>query len=130
VHHGLKISKAIGSELFVAHIDVDILNQEGGNIATSRKDLQEEYNQEKQKIKAELDRLIASEQDSSNPVIVKDTIVSNKLYADVIRLVKDNDIDLLIMMAHPEGHIEIALFDQDNAKIIRDLPCSIFLVKE
>jgi len=115
VHHGLKISKAIGSDMFLAHIDIDILNQE---------DL------EKQKIKAQLNKLIASEQDPDNPVIVKETIVSGKLHAEVIRLVNENNIDLLIMMAHPEGHIEIALFDHDNAKIIRDLPCSIFLVKE
>lgn len=130
VHYGLKMSKAIGSELIVAHIDIDILNHGGGDIAASQKDLQEEYNQEKQKIKAELGKLITSEQDSNNPVTVKEIVVNGTLHADVIRLVNDNNIDLLIMMAHPEGHIESALFDHDNAKIIRDLPCSIFLVKE
>ena len=130
VHYGLKMSKAIASDLFLTHIDVNILNLTGGNIAASQKGLQEEYDQEKQKIKAELDALVASEQDSANPVTVIETVVSGPLYSNVIKLVKDNDIDLLIMMAHPEGHIESALFDHDNEKIIRNLPCSIFLVKE
>ncbi len=130
VHYGLEMSKMIGAELYVAHIFTDIFNMEGGNIVASQSELREEYNQMQSQAKAELDSLIASEQTDGNPVNVREIIANGPAYAEVVKIVKNDDIDLLIMMAHEEGRIESFLFDHDIQKIIRNLPCSVFLVKE
>jgi nucleotide-binding universal stress UspA family protein len=45
-------------------------------------------------------------------------------------MVKKEKIDLLIMTAHEEGHIEHFLFGRDNEELIRKMPCSIMLVKK
>jgi nucleotide-binding universal stress UspA family protein len=36
----------------------------------------------------------------------------------------------LIMLAHEEGRMEHFLFGRSNEELIRQLPCSIFLVKK
>jgi hypothetical protein len=33
------------------------------------------------------------------------------------------------MLAHEEGHLEQILFDRSNDELIRQMPCSILLVK-
>lgn len=130
IHYGFKLSKMIGAELYVTHVFTDIFNLEGGNIVISQDEIREEYKQAKSKTKAELDKLIAAEQDPEKPVEVKEIIANGPAYDEVIDLIKKNRIDLLIMMAHEEGHLESYLFDHDNQRLIRSLPCSIFLVKE
>lgn len=129
IHYGFELSKMIGAELFVAHIFTNIFNMEGGNIVIGQGEIREEYEQEKSQTKAEIDKLIAAEQDSEKPVKVREIIANGPAYAEVIDLVEKDNIDLIIMMAHEEGHLESYLFDHDSQRIIRNMPCSIFLVK-
>ena len=51
-------------------------------------------------------------------------------FDEIIKVVKEENIDLLIMLAHEEGHIEHFLFGRDNEDLIRKMPCSIILVKK
>jgi nucleotide-binding universal stress UspA family protein len=48
----------------------------------------------------------------------------------VLQVVKEKEIDLIIMSAHEEGRLEHFLFRGPNEKIIRSLPCSVVLVKK
>ncbi len=130
VRYGLRLAKTLEAKMFVIYIDDDILNDVGADLAVSEKELMEENRQLQRQIRRELDALIASEQESGTPVKVTEDVVSNRLYDGIMESVKKENIDLLIMMAHPEGKIERTLFDHDNEKIIHELPCSIFLVKE
>ena len=130
VRYGLKLSKTLGAEMFLTYIDDDILNDIGADLAVSKKEAVAENRELQQVIKRELDALIASEQESGTPVKVTENFVNDRLYDGVMEFVKKEKIDLLVMMAHPEGRIERTLFDPDYDKLIHDLPCSIFLVKE
>jgi nucleotide-binding universal stress UspA family protein len=49
---------------------------------------------------------------------------------ELFRAVKEEGIDLLIMLAHEEGHLEHFLFGRSNEEIIRKMPCSVLLVKK
>ena len=51
-------------------------------------------------------------------------------FDEIIKVVKEENIDLLIMLAHEEGHLEHFLFGRDNEDLIRKMPCSIMLVKK
>ncbi len=130
VHYGLRLAKTLGAEMFVAYVDDDILNNLGASLATSKDETREENRQLQQQIKKELEALIASEQESGTAIKVAEDFISDRLYDGVVNFVKKENIDLIIMMAHPEGKIERTIFDHDNEKLVHDLPCSIFLVKE
>ena len=49
---------------------------------------------------------------------------------EIFQVVKDENIDLLILLAHEEGHIEHFLFGRSNDEIIRKMPCSILMIKK
>jgi len=49
---------------------------------------------------------------------------------EIIKMVKEENIDLLIILAHEEGHMEHLLFGRENEDLIRKMPCSIMLVKK
>ena len=45
-------------------------------------------------------------------------------------MVTDENIDLIIMLAHEQGRLEHFLFGRSNEEIIRKMPCSILMVKK
>ncbi|MGD0400257.1 MAG: universal stress protein [Syntrophobacteraceae bacterium] len=49
---------------------------------------------------------------------------------EIIKMVKEENIDLLIILAHEEGHMEHLLFGRENEDLIRKMPSSIMLVKK
>jgi nucleotide-binding universal stress UspA family protein len=49
---------------------------------------------------------------------------------EIMKVVKEEKIDLIIVSSHEEGRIEHALFGGENDAILRKMPCSIMLVKK
>jgi universal stress protein A len=49
---------------------------------------------------------------------------------EIFKTVKTEKIDLIILIAHEEGHLEHFLFGRSNEEIIRKMPCSVLLVKK
>ena len=80
------------------------------------------------KAKKDLDAMIAAEQAKGLPIQV--SIAAGPPQEEILRAVKDNQIDLLIMIAHAEGYLEQVLFDRLNEEIHRKLPCTIMFVKQ
>jgi nucleotide-binding universal stress UspA family protein len=57
--------------------------------------------------------------------------VKDGLPADEIKkVVEEEKIDLIVMLAHEEGRLEHFLFGRTNDAILRQLPASILLVKK
>jgi nucleotide-binding universal stress UspA family protein len=49
---------------------------------------------------------------------------------EVLTAVKEKEIDLVVVLAHEEGHLEHFLFGRSNHELILKMPCSILLVKK
>lgn len=81
-----------------------------------------------QSAKENVDNVIKEEMLLGFPI--KELIVEGDPLAEVVKTVKEENIDLLVMIAHEEGRFEHALFGGENDAIIRKMPCSILLVKE
>lgn len=81
-----------------------------------------------QSAKENVDKVIKEEMQLGFPI--KELIVEGDPLEEVVKAVKEENIDLLVMNAHEEGRIEHALFGGENDAIIRRMPCSILLVKE
>jgi nucleotide-binding universal stress UspA family protein len=47
---------------------------------------------------------------------------------EILKVVKNEKIDLIIMLAHEEGRLEHYLFGRAIEELTRKMPCSIFLV--
>jgi len=130
IHYGFEMAENTGAQLYITHVYSNIFNMEGGNIFNSQDELREEYNLMQREARADLDELIAREEKSASPVKIREIEVEGPVYDEISDLIRKEEIDLLVMPAHPEGHIESYLFDHDNQRLIRRMPCSIFLVRE
>lgn len=61
---------------------------------------------------------------------VKEIIKEGEPTKEILKVVKEENIDLIIMLAHEEGHLKHFLFGRSNEEIIRKMPCSVLLVKK
>jgi len=61
---------------------------------------------------------------------IKELIREGEPTEVILSVVKEENIDLIIMLSHEEGRMEHFLFGRSNEEIIRKMPCSIFLVKK
>ncbi len=126
VHYGISLAQKYGAKLFVIHVKDDPYMLEGGNIGIAS--LQSERKRLQQKFRDEIDQIIEAEKALGFPI---DAVMKEgKPSEEIMKMVKEENIDLLIMLAHEEGYFEHFLFGRDNEELIRKMPCSIMLVKK
>lgn len=61
---------------------------------------------------------------------IKELIREGNPVEELLKTVKEENIDLLIMLAHEEGHMEHFFFGSSCEEIVRKMPGSVFLVKK
>ena len=126
VHHGISLCRKYGAELYIIHVIHNPFGYEGWNLPMYS--LKEDYSRIQEEAKKDLDALISSEQ--VNGLVVEQLIKEGPPTEQILQVVKEKDIDLIIMLAHEEGRLEHFLFGRSNESLVRRMPCSIFLVKK
>jgi nucleotide-binding universal stress UspA family protein len=126
VHYGVSLSQKYGAELYIIHVIHEPLIFGGWNLPIPS--LEEEYRKMLKEAKVELNAIIQKEKKKG--VKIKEMIKEGKPSDVILNAVKEENIDLIIMLSHEEGRLEHFLFGRSNEKIIREMPCSILLVEE
>ena len=126
VHYGVSLARKYGAELYVIHVIHNPFGYEGWNLPITS--LKKDYQRIQQEAKDDLDRLIDSEK--ANGMAVKELIKEGEPTKEILKVIKEENIDLLIMLAHEEGRLEHFLFGRSNEALIRRMPCSILMVKK
>ncbi len=126
VHYGISLSRSYRAELYVIHVVHDPLTFGAWNLP--KPSLEEDYRREIKKAKEELDAVIAAEKGKGLPI--KEIIKEGDPTEEIFEAIKENKIDLVIMLAHEEWRLEHFLFGRSNEEIIRKMPCSVLLLKE
>jgi nucleotide-binding universal stress UspA family protein len=126
VHYGVSLARKYGAELYVIHVIHNPFGYEGWNLPITS--LKKDYQRIQQEAKEDLDRLIDSEK--ANGMAVKELIKGGEPTKEILKVIKEENIDLLIMLAHEEGRLEHFLFGRSNEALIRRMPCSILMVKK
>jgi len=126
VHYGVSLARKYGAELYVIHVIHNPFGYEGWNLPIYS--LKEDYKRIQQEAKEDLDKLIDSEK--ANGMAVKELIREGEPTKEILKVIKDENIDLLIILAHEEGRLEHFLFGRSNEALIRRMPCSILMVKK
>jgi universal stress protein A len=125
VHYGVSLSRKYGAELYVMHVVHDPLIFGEWNLPFPS--IEEDYRNMLKKAKAELNEIIKKEKGKG--LMIKELVKEGKPAEAVLNAVKEENIDLIIMITHEEGHLEHFIFGRSNKEIVRALPCSILLVK-
>jgi len=129
VNYGLSLAKQNGATLYVLHVFDDPFGLQAWSLpVVSLKEMQEEYQRMQDRARADLNRMIEAEKTTG--ISIEVSITDGDPDEKILHFVKDKNIDLLIMLAHEEGHLEHLLFGRSIDRIIRKLPCSVMLVKK
>ncbi|HDH52908.1 MAG TPA: universal stress protein [Nitrospirae bacterium] len=126
VHYGVSLATKYGSELYVIHVIHNPFSLEGWNLSVPS--LAEEYKRIQTDAKKELDTVIAREKQKG--LSIKELVREGEPTEEILKVVEEEKIDLIVMLAHEEGHLEHFIFGRSNKDIIRKMPCSILLVKK
>ena len=124
VHYGVSLSEKYKAELSVIHI-VNTLWLKGWSLPMVS--LIEERKKDLDREKRELDEIINREKKKG--MVIREHIREGDPVDEILKTIKDENIDLVILRAREEGRIERFLVGGINDAIIRKMPCQIFLVK-
>jgi universal stress protein A len=126
VHAGVSLAIKYGAKLFIIHVVHDPFKLEGWNLPLA--DLEKDYQKLLKKMRQQLDDSIKNESREGVPIEV--LMPEGDPTEEVLKTVKEKKIDLLVMVAHEEGHVEHFLFGRSNQKLLLKMPCAILLVKK
>ena len=126
VHCGVSLARKSGAELFILHAIHNPFGLEGWNLPIVS--LEKEYKEMMHQAKEDLDRILKKER--TEGLTVTELIKKGEPTKEILKAVKDLNIDLIIMLAHEEWRLEHFLFGRSNEEIVRKMPCSVLLVKK
>jgi universal stress protein A len=133
VDYGISLARSYKAELYFIHIIHNPFGLEGWNLPMMS--LKEDYYKLLEETKEDLDRIIDTEQ--KNGLKIRGLIKEGPPTEELLKVIKEENIDLLIMHAHEEtrmerleSRLENFLFGASKEQIIRKMPCSILLVKD
>lgn len=126
VHYGISLARKYNAELSILHVIHNPFGLEGWNLPMVS--LEKEYQKIIDQTKADLDRIIREEKAKGLPI--KELIKNGDPTEETLKVVKEEKIDLLILLAHEEWRLEHFLFGRSNEELLRKMPCSVLLVKK
>jgi nucleotide-binding universal stress UspA family protein len=133
VDSGISLARKYNAEICFLNIIHNPFGLEGWNLPMMS--LKEDYYKLLEDTKEDLDRIVTSEE--KNGLRIRGIIKEGPPTEELLKVIKEENIDLLIMHAHEEtrmerleSRLENFLFGASKEQIIRKMPCSILLVKE
>jgi len=126
VQYGVSLASHYRAQLYVIHVINNPFSLQGWNLPIPS--LEKEYMLLLSDTRKELAGIIEAEKKKG--LAVTQLVKEGDPEKEIFKTVRDEKIDLIIMLAHEEGHLEHFLFGRSNEEIIRKMPCSVLLVKK
>jgi len=128
IQFGVSLARRYDAGLKVLHLGSNPVDMMAVNApGLFPKEEQDNYKKSQWEAKKQLDKVI--KQEISDGIPIKELTSDQDTVEEIVKVVGEEKIDLLIMLAHEVGRLEHVLFGGDNDSIIRRIPCSILLVK-
>jgi nucleotide-binding universal stress UspA family protein len=129
IHCGVSLARTFNAKLLVLHLVSNPVEMMAVNAPGLLPDEEyKNYKNSQQEAKEELAKVIKQEIHDGFPI--KELTSDQDPLQEIVKVVTEEKIDLVVMLAHEEGRLEHALFGGENDTVIRNLPCSILLLKK
>jgi universal stress protein A len=129
VHFGVSLAKNYGAQLHVIHVIHNPFGLKGWNLPLAfLPDMEKEYMKMINEAKEDLDRTINAERVAGMPI--EESVIEGEPRKEVFKYVEEKKIDLIIMSAYKQWHLEHLLFGREIEEIVRKMPCSVLLVQQ
>ncbi|MDD2541151.1 MAG: universal stress protein [Desulfuromonadaceae bacterium] len=126
VHYGISLARKYNAELSILHVIHNPFGLEGWNLPIVS--LEQDFKKLIEEAKSDLDRVIREEKAKGLPI--KELIKNGDPTEEIIKTVKEEKIDLLVLLAHEEWRLEHFLFGRSNEELVRRMPCAVMFVKK
>ncbi len=126
IRFGASLARKYGATITVVHVVHDPFGIEGWNLPMPN--LEKDYQNLLKKTREGLDRLAESERAQGTDIEI--ALREGEPVKEILAIVKERAIDLVILLAHEEGHLEHFLFGKSNHELILKMPCNILLIKK
>jgi nucleotide-binding universal stress UspA family protein len=132
VDYGVSLARNCKAELYFIHIIHNPFGLEGYNLPMFS--LEDDYFKLLEETKKDLEKIIAVEQ--KNGLSIRGLVREGPPTEELLKTIKEENIDLLIMHSHEEtrmerleSRLENFLFGASKEQILLKMPCSVLLVK-
>lgn len=125
IHYGISMARKYGAQLTIVHIIHNPFGLEGWNVPMMS--LEKDYENLLEEAKSDLEEIIKHEKAKGLPI--KKLIREGEPTEEILKVVKEEKIDFLVACHDAESRLEHFLFCRSNEELIRQMPCSIMLVK-
>lgn len=126
IRNGVSLAQKYRAELFVLH---SIYNPFGPKEwGRGTRELADEYEKSIVDTKRKLTNLVNAEK--TKGMSIKVMVREGEPTGEILKAIEEENIDLLVMLAHEEGRLEDLLFNRSTDELVRKMPCSIMLVKK
>ena len=114
INTGASLARKYGAKLTVIHVVHDPFGIEGWNLPLPN--LEQDYQNLLKKTRGELDKMVGQERKTGIDVEVM--LKEGEPTKEILKMINEKQIDLLIMLAHEEGHLEHFLFGRSNHELV------------
>ncbi len=125
VQFGISLAGKYQAQLSVVHV-IDTTWLTGWS--TPMMSMEQERKREMEKNKEDLHQRISIE--NKKDMVIRELVREGIPSEVILKLIGEENIDLLILRSHKESRLERLLVGGSNDEIIRAMPCSILLVKQ
>ena len=125
VHHAANMAKSLNSELVVVHVNLDNKRFARGREIEETLEKLSKYLDGYSQI--EMNQLLADE--CVKGIKVSGIIIDGDPAREIVRLAKDENVDLIIMGTHGKGAIPKFVFGSVAQKVVRDATVPVLTVK-
>ncbi len=132
IDYSIAMARNNKAELIFIHIIHNPFGLEGWNLPMMS--LDDDYYNLLSETREDLDRIV--EREARNGLKVRGVIREGRPTEEILKTIKEENIDLLIMHSHEEtrmerleSRLENFLFGSSKEDILRKMPCSILLLK-
>lgn len=126
IQYGVSLARKYEADLYVIHSIHNPFGLKGWGLGTRALAL--EYEKSILDAKRQLSNLVETER--THGMTITEMVREGDPTEEIMKTVEAEKIDLLVLLAHEEGHVEHFLFGRSNEELIRKMPCSIMLVKK
>lgn len=128
IHYGISLSKKYEAKLYILHSFYDPFHmKDWDSILAYKSYMRVDYKKRQQKAKEDIDKILNLEKKQGLEI---EEFMSKSNHSDeIFEIVRDENIDLIVMLSHERRRLEHHIFDLDKEQLILNMPCSILLVK-
>jgi nucleotide-binding universal stress UspA family protein len=126
IQYGVSLAQKYKARLYVIHSIYNPFSLRGWSVGTLS--LGKEYQRILADTRQQLSEIVESEKKKG--MSIKELIREGEPTREILKTIEQEQIDLLVLLAHGEGRLEDLLFNRSNDELVRKMPCSIMLVKK